>query len=197
MLQLLRVLFVLTLFIVSSAAFAQTADNSLTIYNQNFAVVRQPIALNLTTGDNHVTNSNVTAHLEPDSVVLRDPSGKRALHIFEQNYLADPINQGRLLDQSVGKTLEFVKPDGTMVIGKVIRSGYTPSGTTNSYGYQQQQYGQQPIIEVGNKLHLSLPGMPRFDSLGPDMTLSRPSTGHSPATSPARSLPSCRTLPAA
>ncbi|HET8827494.1 MAG TPA: hypothetical protein VFM77_20305, partial [Terriglobales bacterium] len=41
---------------------------ALTIYNQNFAVVRQPIELNLQIGPNRIQFADTTAHLEPDSV---------------------------------------------------------------------------------------------------------------------------------
>ena len=79
------------------AAPPAAQDEAVTIYNQNFAVVRQTIPLDLTAGLNHVTVSDITYHLEPDSVVLRDPLGKRALQIREQNYRADPISQDLLL----------------------------------------------------------------------------------------------------
>jgi hypothetical protein len=37
--------------------------------------VRQLIALDLKEGLNNIRYSETTAHLEPDSVMLRDPSG--------------------------------------------------------------------------------------------------------------------------
>ena len=50
-------------------------DLALTIYNQDFAVVKQPIALNFETAMAHIRFSDITAHVEPDSVILRDPAG--------------------------------------------------------------------------------------------------------------------------
>src|SRR3989304_10454286 len=71
--------------VVVSVVFgaAAWAESSLTIYNQNFAVVRESLALNLQRGTNEVSVTQITAHLEPDSVILRDPQGKRALQILE------------------------------------------------------------------------------------------------------------------
>ena len=46
---------------------------ALTIYNGNFALVREYIPLELTSGVNTVSFTEVTSHLEPDSVILRDP----------------------------------------------------------------------------------------------------------------------------
>jgi len=84
----------IVMFLFAGIAPAQT---SLTIYNQNFAVVRQPLALDLKQGIGDFSITDITMHLEPDSVILRDPAGKRALQIIEQNYRADPISQGLLL----------------------------------------------------------------------------------------------------
>src|SRR4029077_4888221 len=77
----------------------QTSDDgaaALTIYNQNFFVARELVPLDLKAGVNEAHYTGVAAHLEPDSVILRDPHG-RALQILEQNYRNDPISQELLL----------------------------------------------------------------------------------------------------
>src|SRR4051812_46744838 len=63
---------------VGTIALGQPA---LTIYNQNFAVVRERVPLDLKAGENAVTFVGATAQLEPDSVVLRDPTGKVQLRV--------------------------------------------------------------------------------------------------------------------
>ncbi len=168
----------------SQAASSQAASNSaLTIYNQNFAVVRQTVPLNLTPGLNHVTVSDITFHLEPDSVVLRDPAEKRILKIREQNYRADPISQDLLLSLNEGKTIDFQVTHGeqtSIVQGRIVRSGYVPhTEAYSTFGsqYQSSQMGYagggggQPIIEVGGKLQFALPGLPLFPSLPDDSVL--------------------------
>ena len=52
------------------------APTQLTIYNQDFAVARTTVPLDLHAGANEVLTTNVTSQLEPDSVVLRDPAGR-------------------------------------------------------------------------------------------------------------------------
>src|SRR4051812_6291992 len=111
--------------VVLLAASAVRAEPALTIYNQNFGVVRDTIRLDLKQGVNAVRLSDLTAHLEPDSVILRDPSGKRQLRIVEQNYRADPLSQELLLSLFEGKTIDFLvtKGDKTETVrGKIIRS---------------------------------------------------------------------------
>ncbi len=156
------------------AADSQNTAPSLTIYNQDFAVVRQTVPLDLNTGINHVVLNDITAHLEPDSVVLRDPRGGR-LNILEQNYRNDPVSEGLLLSLFEGKTLDFELPDHTRVKGKVIRSGYVPQyEVPGPYGYQRPVPGNgssQPVIEVNGQLQFRLPGEPVFPALGDDTIL--------------------------
>src|SRR4029077_19881483 len=85
----------------------QVAPPSLTIYNQDFAVVRQELALDLKSGENLVNVSDITMHLEPDSVILGDPSGRHNLHVLEQNYRADPVSEALLLSFYEGKTIDL------------------------------------------------------------------------------------------
>jgi hypothetical protein len=162
---------------------AQPAQPALTIYNQNFAVVREQVPLDLHAGVNSVVFSGATIHLEPDSVVLRDPTGRVALRVLEQDYRSDTISAGLLLSLYEGRTLDFLTRDGSgkeiMVRGKVIRSGYVPNFTgAQVYGqnfYQQQALMEQaagtPIIEVDGKLRFSLPGEPQFPALTDDAIL--------------------------
>jgi hypothetical protein len=168
--------------LAAQAAFA--AGPALTIYNQNFAVVRDSIRLNLKKGVNEVSYSDATMHLEPDSVVLRDPTGKRALQILEQNYRADPISQALLLNYYEGKTIEFEGQSKEIIRGKIVRSGYVPHqqafGLYGAEYYQSQMaYASpdsgagQPIIEVNGKLMFRLPGEPLFPAL-PDESILKP-----------------------
>jgi hypothetical protein len=151
---------------------------ALTIYNQQFAVVRQGLGLDLRGGQNHVEVTDITGHLEPDSVFLRSLEEGRHLRILEQNYRNDPVSEQMLLSLYEGKTIDFLTPDKTTVQGKIIRSGFVPH-STSVYGqryYQTQmafvQEGAgQPVIEVNGKLQFTLPGQPIFPALADDTVL--------------------------
>lgn len=157
---------------------------ALTIYNQQFAVVRETLPLELKAGPNHVEVTDITGHLEPDSVILRPLDSSRHLEVLEQNYRNDPVSQELLLSLYEGKTIDFQVPGsgGTSIVrGKIIRSGYVshPEMAYNLYGpqyqYAQQSYaqagGNQPIIEVDGKLQFTLPGQPVFPALADDAIL--------------------------
>ena len=159
---------------ISALCFAAvaSAQPAITVYNENFGVVRDTVSLDLKSGISDVSYSGVTAQLEPESVILRDPSGEVALSVVEQSYRGDPVDQQRLLQMFEGQTIRFLKVvDGKEVIesGKIIRA---PSMVTtkNQYGNQQQKM-LEPIIEVDGELQTRLPGVPLFPSLGDDSVL--------------------------
>ncbi len=175
-------IFLPSLVLVCLCAFSSFSDLAITVYNQDFAVVRDTLNLNLQKGINKVQYSGMTAHLETDSVILRDPLNKQRIQILEQNYRSDPVTQELLLSLNEGKTLDFqVERDGKKEIikGKIIRSGYVPhqSGIrkySGDYYQTQMSYASgtsQPVIEVDGKLRFTLPGLPLFPSLSDDTIL--------------------------
>jgi hypothetical protein len=153
---------------------APASQPVLTIYSQNFFVARERLPLDLKPGANRIEYNGVAAHIEPDSVILRDPAG-RALQILEQNYRNDPVSQELLLSFYEGKTIEFLVQPGQIIKGKIIRSGYVPS-YNYAQGYQQQPAYSQPIIEVDGVLRFGLPGQPLFPALSEDSIL-KPALG--------------------
>ena len=160
----------LVLAVVGTATFAYAQESqpvALTIYNQSFAVARTSIDLDLHAGSNEVTTSRVTSMLEPDSVVLRDPTGKRTIHVAEQNYDAAVVSQEWLLEKYEGKTIDFQigTPQGNQVVqGKIIRAGSNGRTAFLQDGRYINGQQAQPLIEVNGKMQFQLPGLPLFPS---------------------------------
>ena len=91
---------------------------------------------------NEIRITDITAHLEPDSLILRDIQYPNSIRILEQNYESDPHSQGLFLRKSEGKNLIFeteLSQSGKKkyISGKVLRSGYVPHMSAF------QQYGQR------------------------------------------------------
>ena len=173
--------FLPVLLLLCAAAGAE--QPAITVYNQDFGVVREMIGLDLQPGINRLAFSDITAHVEPDSVILRDPAGRVHLQVVEQNYRADPLSEALLLSLYEGKTIDFLVPGKeTPLKGKIVRSGYVPHPQAwqrygQQYYYTQMSYmgptsgGGQPIIEVDGQLRFGLPGTPLFPSLADDTIL--------------------------
>jgi len=138
---------------------------SITIYNDNFALITNPVSLDLKQGENKIKLSDITYHLDPDSVIIRDADDKVNLQILEQSYRNDPVTQFKLLKHFEGQSIQFkvdeMLADGRkinkFVTGKVIRAGQ------NSTRYSRAV--ETPIIEVDGQLQFSLPGEPVFPAL--------------------------------
>lgn len=148
------------------------ADSAITIYNENFAVVRETLSLDLTEGINSVEFSEITSQLEPSSIVLRDLTGERSLRILEQNYRADPLSEKLLLGFFEGETIQFEIREGEttrIVEGKIIRAPYRPNSSIHFN--QHDPGGGVPIIEVDGRVRFGLPGTPLFPELGNDSIL--------------------------
>jgi hypothetical protein len=158
--HLLRPLAVFTLTVSTTLAQQPaTSPTALTIYNQDFAVARTTVPLELKQGNNEVLTTSVTSQLEPDSVVLRDPAGRNAFTIAEQNYDAGVVTQQWLLEKFEGKTLDFQTRPGyemttlngehreippSIVQGRILRAG------------------NNPLIEVNGHMQFQMPGTPLF-----------------------------------
>jgi len=77
--------------ILAQQAAAPTGSTFLTILNENFAVAQTELDLDLQAGPNNLTTSQVTARLEPNSVVLRDRALRPAtFHVVELTYNPGP-----------------------------------------------------------------------------------------------------------
>ena len=165
------------LIIVGALTVALWARPSITIYNQDFAVVRDQLNLSLQKGTNTVTCTEVTAALEPESVILRDRSGTHKLQILEQNYRGDTLSLFNMLKHFEGKNIEFLTDNG-IVDGTIIRAGTQkdPMQDLMRFGYDPELLeahglNSAPIVKVNGRIRFDLPGKPLFPALQDDTVL--------------------------
>ncbi|GGH16863.1 DUF4139 domain-containing protein [Silvibacterium dinghuense] len=140
-----------TTVVAQQAGANDASGTSLTIYNDNLAIARATVDLDLKPGTNEVTTSKVTSQLEPDSVVLRDPTGRHPVQILEQNYDAAVATQAWMLSKYEGQTIQFQVTHGdqvSTVSGRILRA---PSNNE-----------KEPLIEVNGQMQFKLPGLPLF-----------------------------------
>jgi hypothetical protein len=165
--------------VLPSVGFCQQTNHpepdasALTIY-KDFAVVRSTVDLDLKAGVTDVTTIKVTRQLEPDSVVLRDLNGGKAVNVLEQNYDAAVVDQNTLLRQYEGQIIDFqnliyrsdqVGQQIVLTQGKVVRAPGSNTLVNGAY------YSAPPIIEVDGKLQFQLPGTPLFPTKADSLLL--------------------------
>ncbi len=80
---------------------------SLTIYNQNFGLVRDSRQMELKNGINYVSCQDVAAKIDPTSVSFTSLTAPNQVVVREQNYKYDLIDPNTILNKSIGKPAKF------------------------------------------------------------------------------------------
>ena len=105
------VLLMPAILLAAAPCFAATASKptgvQLTIYNQNFALVKEERTMTLGQGINFVPVEGVAASIEPSSVAFKSLTDPASVAVREQNYQYDLVSYNTILDKSVGKRLKF------------------------------------------------------------------------------------------
>src|SRR5262249_34207657 len=80
---------------------------SLTIYNQNFGLVKDVRSVELKEGINYLRFEDVAAMIDPTSVSFESLTAPNAVVVREQNYQYDLMDPNTILSKSVGKNVKF------------------------------------------------------------------------------------------
>ncbi len=98
---------------VSAPAETPAPSVSLTVYNQNFALVKDVRTLDLERGNQEVRIDDVAASIDPTSVHFAALDHPGAVSVLEQNYRYDLAGADRLLDRYLNRSVTAVLKDGT------------------------------------------------------------------------------------
>jgi hypothetical protein len=85
---------------------------ALTVYNQNFALVKDVRSLDLQRGNPEVRLDDVAAQIDPTSVHFAALDHPDAVTVQEQNYQYDVANADRLLERYLNQTVTVRMKDG-------------------------------------------------------------------------------------
>ncbi|MBK8190116.1 MAG: hypothetical protein IPK79_06655 [Vampirovibrionales bacterium] len=88
---------------------ARAENPELTVYNQNFALVKDYRPIALKAGLNDVTMDNVAALMDATSVHFKSLTAPQAVRVREQNFRYDLISRQNILDRMVGHKIRFTK----------------------------------------------------------------------------------------
>ena len=104
----------------SGMSWAQAADElsstlndqvevSLTVYNQDLALVKDVRKVALAKGENRLALREVSARIRPETALLRGLTQPTDLTLLEQNFDFDLLTPEKLLEKFVGQTVSLVK----------------------------------------------------------------------------------------
>ncbi|HEX9934843.1 MAG TPA: hypothetical protein VGB38_06565, partial [bacterium] len=106
------------LFLCATILSAQ--DVSITVYNQNRALVRDVRALDLVPGIGSVSIADVAAQIDPTSVHFKSLTAPDKMVVYEQNYEYDLVGSQKILEKYVDQEIRLVTDKGEIMSGKLL-----------------------------------------------------------------------------
>ena len=111
----------LIIILLSSSICLAARDLSLTIYNSDFALVKDSRILNLAKGLSKFQFADVAATIEPSSVRFRS-LGNPQTKVIEQNFQFDLVSSSKLLQKYIDKEIEILTCKDEIITGKLLRA---------------------------------------------------------------------------
>ncbi|KPJ75179.1 MAG: hypothetical protein AMS19_14270, partial [Gemmatimonas sp. SG8_23] len=134
---------------------------AITVYNQNFGLVREVRRLDLGRGRLALEYGDVASGIQPETVHVL-PLGGGGLRVLEQNYQFDLLNPQKLLEKYVGRTVTVYRRN-------------PETGVEEASEAEVLSVNGGPILRIDGEITFNVPGRFGFpelpDNLIPEPTL--------------------------
>ena len=137
-----RLLLAALVALAAAPAAAANRELTVTVYNQNLALVKDVRSLELGTGTKTFRLTDVSAQIDPTSVHLV-PRGGDGLSVLEQNFQYDLVSADKVLDRYIDKDLTVIGKDGNKTTGTLL-----------SYDGSSLVMNRNPGIAIVNRLEV-------------------------------------------
>lgn len=147
--------------ILSAAAMAAetSQEAAITIYNDNFAVVKERREMAFEEGLNRVQFTGVAERIDPTSVNFLCVSAPEAVSILEQNYEYDLVNTQSLLKRYIDQPVSLqVKGSGSS--GASLLTGVLSAAIGGDLILQDPDTGQMHIVNMASVEQIRLDKKP-------------------------------------
>ena len=134
---------------------------SLTVYNENLALIRDVRNVRLTSGLNNIAVRGVSALIRPETAIMSSTSHPNSLSLLEQNFDYDLLTPEKLLQKYLGKQVKVIEVHPTTGV-EVKESTATVLSINNGV-----------ILRIGNRIETGTPGRIVYDQV-PDNLRDRP-----------------------
>ena len=145
-------------------AHQSTADQrqsvAITVYNQNFGLVREVRDVTLTRGQVALEFRDVASQIQPETVHIKAIGREGTLRVLEQNYQYDLLSPQKLLEKYVGR------------IVKVYRYN-DRTGRDEEYEAEVLSVNNGPILRIGDEITFNFPGRFSFPEI-PENLIAKP-----------------------
>lgn len=134
---------------------------AITVYNQNFGLVREIREIDLGRGRIALEYGDVASAIQPETVHVL-PLGSNGLRLLEQNYQFDLLNPQKLLEKYVGRTVTVYRTN-------------PETGAEEGVEAEVLSVNGGPILRIDGEITFNYPGRFGFpelpDNLIPEPTL--------------------------
>jgi hypothetical protein len=148
----------------ASAQTSTEADRkavSITVYNQNFGVVREVRELaTLGTGQVSLEFRDVAANIQPETVAIKSLTAPGAISVLEQNYRYDLLTPQTLLEKYVGKKIRTYRY-------------HEASGKEEAADAELLSVAEGPILRLNGEITFGYPARLAFPQV-PDNLIAKP-----------------------
>ena len=140
-----------------SSGASDRKEVSITVYNQNFGLVREVRELNLGTGKVALSFKDVASRIQPETVSIKAPG----LSVLEQNYRFDLLTPKKLLEKHVGRQVKLHRYNERL-------------GKEDTFNAELLSVaGGTPVYKIGGEITYSFPGRVSFPGV-PENLMSKP-----------------------
>lgn len=109
----------ISLIIISTSLSAlERKEVSLTVYNQNFAVIKDVRTAELEKGLNKIDFDETPTSIISESVRVKFPKGE--VNVLEQNFEYDLINSDKMLSKFIDNQIKVITKDNNMYSGSLL-----------------------------------------------------------------------------
>ncbi len=133
---------------------------SITVYNQNFGLVREIRSAPLARGRTALEFRDVASQIEPYTVSVRGLDGGR-VRVLEQNYRYDLLSPEQLLRKYVGRRITIYRWNNV-------------TGREEPFEAEVLSVNQGPVLRVGNEITYGIGGRMAFPEI-PENLIAEPS----------------------
>jgi hypothetical protein len=132
---------------------------AITVYNQNFGLVREVRNVTLTRGEVELEFGDVAAAIQPETVHIRSARGD-GIRVLEQNYQYDLLNPQKLLEKYVGRTVTVYRYNES-------------TGREQPFEAEVLSVNQGTILRIGEEITFDFPGRFSFPEI-PENLIAQP-----------------------
>jgi len=144
--------------------YQSTADQrhsvAITVYNQNFGLVREVRDATLTRGQVALEFRDVAAQIQPETVHIRSLGRAGSLRVLEQNYQYDLLSPQKLLEKYVGRMVKVYRYNDR-------------TGRDEEYDAEVLSVNNGPILRIGDEITFNFPGRFSFPEI-PENLIAKP-----------------------